>query len=110
MNDVKIVRIDDQTYSIDLSTLPVIDGLYVLTVQTFGITDKEGYTGESGKSVNWILFQGKETSVSEFTTISHGKRVYSLSGILVSPEADQKTIDGLPRGIYIIEGKKYLVK
>lgn len=110
MSDVKIVRIDDQTYRIDLSTLPVIDGLYVLTVQTFGITDREGYPGESGKSVKWIVFQGEETSVSEFTAISHGKRVYSLSGVLVSPEADQKTIDGLPRGIYIIDGKKYLIK
>lgn len=110
VDDAKIVSIDAQTFSIDLSDLPVTDGLYVLTVQTFGITDKEGYPGESGKSVKWILFQGEETSVSEFTTISHGKRVYSLSGVLVSPEADQKTIEGLPRGIYIIDGKKYLIK
>lgn len=37
-------------------TLP--NGYYVLTVQTSGITDFEGYTGYNGLKADWVLFLG----------------------------------------------------
>ena len=53
---IKIERQDDQTFLLDLTEVTKLDGYYVLTVQTAGITDQEGFKGKVGKSVNWTQY------------------------------------------------------
>lgn len=38
------------------------------------------------------------------------RRVYNLQGVLLHEDADEATLNGLPRGLYIIGGKKQLLK
>jgi triacylglycerol esterase/lipase EstA (alpha/beta hydrolase family) len=51
-----ITKVDNVTYSIDLSSKSGLDGYYVLTVQTSGITDQTGVSGAVGKSASWKQF------------------------------------------------------
>lgn len=53
---IKIERQDDQTFLLNLTEVTKLDGYYVLTVQTAGITDQEGFKGKVGKSVNWTQY------------------------------------------------------
>ena len=36
-------------------------------------------------------------------------KVYTIEGALIHPNADKETLKRLPRGIYIIDGKKYRI-
>ena len=61
--DTKLIGIstnDNQNFLLDLKTLTeqCSNGYYVLSVQTSGITDKEGYQGKDGTQASWILFRG----------------------------------------------------
>lgn len=56
VDGAKVVQIDSQTYSIEFNATSAEDGLYVLTIQTAGIKDTEGYVGETGKTVSWIIY------------------------------------------------------
>lgn len=49
---------------------------------------------------------------SGITGISEQQKadVYSLQGIKILPQADIKEVEGLPRGVYIIAGKKVMIK
>ena len=52
-----------------------------------------------------------QTSISDITTISDGMvDVYSISGQLISRSSLHDALNTLPRGIYIIGGKKYIVR
>lgn len=56
VSSIHIVQKDKQTFVLDLTEVSKLDGFYVLTVQTAGITDHEGFLGESGKSVSWTQY------------------------------------------------------
>ena len=51
---------DNTQFKLGLSNLnsSLPNGYYVLSVQTAGITDNEGYQGLVGKKVDWVLFRG----------------------------------------------------
>lgn len=51
---------DSKTFTLDLTDLNKTagDGYHVLTVQTAGIVDDEGFPGKSGKSVGWNVYAG----------------------------------------------------
>lgn len=51
---------DNQTFTLNFSALTgeIGNGYRTLTVQTAGITDTEGFTGKTGKSVGWVMFRG----------------------------------------------------
>lgn len=51
---------DNQTFTLGMSALneKLPNGYYVLTVQTAGITDNEGFQGLVGRKVDWVLFRG----------------------------------------------------
>lgn len=53
---IHIKQKDKQTFVLDLTEVSKLDGFYVLTVQTAGITDYEGFLGESGKNVSWTQY------------------------------------------------------
>lgn len=59
MEQISISTTDNKTFTLDLSEVNKIggNGYYVLTVQTAGITDSEGFSGKSGKSVSWNLYR-----------------------------------------------------
>lgn len=56
LSQVKIVQLTDREFELNLSSVTTGSGYYVLTVQTHGILDLEGYPGEFGKTVSWIQF------------------------------------------------------
>jgi hypothetical protein len=53
---VSIVQKDDTTYTLDLSKFAAFSGYCVLTVQTNGITDVDGFNGETGKQASWVQY------------------------------------------------------
>ena len=60
LSSVQFSSEDNTKFTLDFTelsrTLP--NGYYVLTVQTSGITDYEGYNGYAGKKADWVLFLG----------------------------------------------------
>lgn len=70
------------------------------------------YFTVSGSEVNSLRLRldGIETSISGVQTGQDGQAfdIYTLSGIKVRSQA--ATTDGLPKGIYLINGKKHIVK
>jgi len=52
--EVVVSRINDTTYNVDISAKTGPNGYYTLTVQTTGITDLIGNTGQTGRQVAWI--------------------------------------------------------
>lgn len=67
---IKIQKVDDQTFVLDLTALTKRDGYYILTVQTADITDAEGFEGDAGKSANWVqyLAAGSQTLTFSLST------------------------------------------
>ncbi len=51
---IGISKVDEQTFSLALGSTTAQDGLYVLIVQTAGITDAEGFAGIDGKEISWV--------------------------------------------------------
>ena len=70
------------------------------------------YFTVSGSEVNslHLRLDGIETNISGVQTGQNGQAfdIYTLSGIKVRSQA--ATTDGLPKGIYLINGKKHIVK
>ena len=70
------------------------------------------YFTVSGSEVNslHLRLDGIETSISGVQTGQDGQAfdIYSLNGIKMRSQA--ATTDGLPKGIYLINGKKHIVK
>ena len=48
------------------------------------------------------------TSISELIAGRHAADIYTLDGVLVRRQAT--TTEGLSRGIYVIEGRKVIIK
>ena len=61
---IDIEKINDLEYKLKLNDITILDGYYVLTIQTEGIQDIEGFNGSNGKSATWIQFvDGKVTLI-----------------------------------------------
>ncbi|MDR0505837.1 MAG: T9SS type A sorting domain-containing protein, partial [Dysgonamonadaceae bacterium] len=55
---ISITPVNERTFKLGLSAVTQRDGYYVLTVQTSGITDSEGYQGKIGKTTDWNQYSG----------------------------------------------------
>lgn len=57
---IGITTADNRTFTLNLTAITEScpNGYYVLTVQTAGITDFEGYQGRDGRQASWVLFRG----------------------------------------------------
>lgn len=55
-NDVAITKLDETTFKLDLSSLTINDGYYVLTIATKAISNLLGIVGEESKQVSWTQF------------------------------------------------------
>ncbi len=53
---IVITQKNNTDYALGLSKVNRQDGYFVLTVQTAGITDDEGFNGVDGKTASWIQF------------------------------------------------------
>lgn len=56
LSEVTINHDDYRNFTLDLGTTTVADGYYVLTVNTDGIMDAEGFPGKDGKRHTWIAY------------------------------------------------------
>lgn len=56
VSKIVITKVDDQTFKLNLTQFTSQNGYYVLTVQTSGITDAEGFSGSVGKQGTWVQF------------------------------------------------------
>lgn len=80
---------------VDMSKVPVLDAAAEVNGLYFSLDD------------------GSVTVVSEYNRDEEDRKydVYSLSGVLVRQNVrEDKALEGLPAGIYLLNGKKYLVK
>ncbi len=103
----------------------VYDGKIYYVNQAYGLDGMRGYfsfdTATTGAKAMRFSVDGVEDSSDQITGIEsilgntpfvqagskQGNRVYNLSGQVVSTEG---SLEGLPKGMYIIKGKKVLVK
>lgn len=53
---------------------------------------------------------GQTTNIESFDHEKRNVKIYSLSGVLLFEDATPETIKKLSRGVYIIDGQKYIVK
>lgn len=63
---IGIKKVNDKQFKLDMNQLTVGNGYYVLTVQTAGITDSEGFNGATGKTAAWIQFTEPTTLALSF--------------------------------------------
>ncbi len=61
---IAVSKQTDNAYLIDLGDATLANGYYVLTVQTQGITDAEGYQGSQGKQTAWTQYADGKVAVS----------------------------------------------
>ena len=105
-DSITITKKDETKYRLDISKLTLADGYYVLTVQTAGITDNEGFQGRVGKQAAWIQFTGTGIDVMPIADESLWRRavkdgrVYDLGG---------RRIPVPGKGIILVKGKKIIV-
>ena len=129
-SDIIITPMNTTTYHLGLEQATHQDGYYVLTVQTAGITDTEGFRGSVGKTASWtqVLGQGQgiETPTTDadmhvrisargdWLTVTGDFRelrsvdVYDLRGMkriqTMRVQAGQAVYIGLlPRGVYDVQ-------
>ena len=53
---IVITQVSEKKFVLNLSPVTVNDGYYVLIIQTAGINDQEGYSGEKGKIISWVQY------------------------------------------------------
>lgn len=99
---VKITPTKDErgrdVYELYIGNLTDHDGFYVLTVQTSGITDSEGFHGEQGEMVNWMQVIDP-TSITPVSSLP-ANSLYDLQGRKLSVGSKPH------KGIYIYRGRK----
>lgn len=59
ISSIGISTDDNKTFTLDLTGIneTIGNGYFVLTVNTSGITDSEGFLGKNGKQTGWIMFR-----------------------------------------------------
>ena len=50
------------------------------------------------------------TAINDITESSRKMKIYSIEGILINSKATTESLKKLSRGIYIIDGQKFMVK
>lgn len=55
-SQIVLEKQNEQEFKLTLNEVTLLDGYYVLTVQTAGIEDNEGFNGSIGKQATWIQF------------------------------------------------------
>lgn len=73
VSQIVITQVSNTEYKLDISALSAFNGYYVLTVQTAGIVDNEGFAGEAGKTASWVQYvDGKVNLMIQVTPDNAG--------------------------------------
>lgn len=75
---IGITQVSDTRFTLDLSQLTTGGGYYVLTVQTAGITDFEGFSGASGKTAAWTQFNFGDMNYDGKVDIADGVIILNI--------------------------------
>ena len=81
VSSVAITALSHDMFELDLTTATTEDGFYVLTVQTAGIMDQEGYCGSTGKQATWIQFAGGNILLTVSVEPTNGGTVQPTMGV-----------------------------
>jgi hypothetical protein len=98
-NLIAISTEDNKSFTLDLTELNKTtgNGYYVLTVQTSGINDVEGFNGSVGKSVDWTLYMGGSLTIN--TSVSP-QNAGEISGTFSPEYGKPYTIEAKPNDGY----------
>ncbi len=77
---VTITKVNDTEYQLGLQAVNGGDGYYVLTIQTAGITDAEGFKGGAGRQATWVQFAGGKMTLTIAASPLVGGTVTPASG------------------------------
>ena len=73
VSQIVIEKVNEQEYRLKLNEVTLGDGYYVLTIQTAGIEDGEGFNGSTGKQAAWIQFvDGKVALIVKASPVEGG--------------------------------------
>lgn len=78
---IVIEPLNEQEYKLKLNEVTLLDGYYVLTVQTAGIEDTEGFNGSTGKQATWIQFVDGKVALKITASPKEGGTVSTESGL-----------------------------
>ena len=79
-SQIVIEQVNETEYKLMLNEVTLLDGYYVLTVQTAGIEDNEGFTGSTGKQATWIQFVDGKVALKVTASPAEGGTVTPASG------------------------------
>lgn len=80
-SQIVIEPLNEQEYKLKLNEVTLLDGYYVLTVQTAGIEDTEGFNGSTGKQATWIQFVDGKVALKITASPKEGGTVSTESGL-----------------------------
>lgn len=75
-----ITKVSDTEFTLGLDNVTLESGYYVLTVQTSGITDYEGFTGTTGKTASWIQYADGMVTLTVKASPAEGGTVAPATG------------------------------
>ena len=81
VSQIVITQVSNTEYKLDISALSAFNGYYVLTVQTAGIVDNEGFAGESGKTASWVQYVGGKVNLMIQVTPDDAGTVTPAAGL-----------------------------
>ena len=75
-----ISQVSDTQFRLDLSQASTADGYYVLTIQTAGIVDIDGFVGAVGKQSSWTQFEDGKVILKVIPSPAEGGSVAPSNG------------------------------
>lgn len=79
-SQIVIEQVNELQFKLILNEVTLGDGYYVLTVQTAGVEDAEGFTGSKGKQATWIQFVDGKVALTIRTEPAEGGTVSPATG------------------------------
>lgn len=82
------------------------------TGETYLANETVTFNGDvvGSRKAPYIINIDRPTGIGTIDGEQRQMKVYTIEGVLIYPNADKETLKSLPKGIYIIDGKKYRIK
>lgn len=108
LSEVTINHDDYRNFTLDLGNTTVADGYYVLTVNTDGIMDAEGFPGKDGKRHTWIAYaDGLITLMAKAVPAEGGYVRYRPAQLVVNSNSRNGAPDAEPEDVIMTaEGQR----
>lgn len=105
ISEAAITKVGDSEFIIGLDKVTLGNGYYVLTVQTAGITDTEGFNGKTGKNASWIQFVDGKVKLIVKASPTEGGSVSPVTGLV--DYGSKITLKATPAEGYEFNGWKH---